>query len=237
MSTVSDVLDQVQLRLGQQKDSTGWNTQRPVVHGMLDTSVTLLSDEFRNRSRFVVNQELEPKQLGDYDQLDALTTYSLPDDCDPAYISALSALWSGVWHTVPKGITQNMRDSAYTANPTFTAWDIVECNRIELWPHPSPSYLPKVRISYTKVPTDYSDENDCIDLDFQLLVLLTLDTAIPFYGRPYAEMNNRHLNRHLGNLRAKELNGVRYVKGGQRPRLGTPDAADFVYSQIYRPAS
>ena len=225
---VKDLMDTIQYRLGQQKDSTGWVAQRPIIMGMIQTTVAMLDNEFRYRLRYVPNVLLEPATKSTYEDHEGISSYHPPPDCDPAWITDLSALWSGIWHHVPKGITQSMRDNAYTANPTFSGWDIIECGEIEVWPHPTDFH--KVRVSYTRLPIDYTDEDQCVDMDAQLLIMLTLDTAIPFYGRPDAEMNNRHLNRHLGNIKAKQLTGVRYSKNQVGvPKPGTPDWADQIY--------
>ena len=178
--------------------------------------------------RYVPNVLLVKSQLGDYSDPESITTYKAPADCDPTRIDALSVLWSGIWHTLKRGISQDMRDDAFSATTTFLAWDVIECGDIELWPHPVEEH--QVRISYTRSPNAYQDEAGCTDMDEQLLIMLTLDTAIPFYGRPDADMNNRHLNRHLGNIRAKQLHGKRFFMNTLGPKAGTPDHADIVYA-------
>jgi len=221
------------MRLGMTPGSAGWIAQRPVVQDMLITSVDMLDDAFRDRLRFVPNRLLTPLALGEYDLLETVTAYKVPDDCEPHYIENLSTLWSGVWHTVPKGITDSMRNCAYAFSGTYDAWDIIECGEIELWPHSGEAL--SCRISYTRKPIDYTDESECIDMDRQLLILLTLDTAIPYYNRPDADATNRHLNRHMMAIKAKQLRGLKYNKR-QRGRVGgTPDAADRLYAYPVRP--
>lgn len=229
MTTVADVLDSVQLRLGMTRDSMGWVTQRPVVHDMLVGAVEMLDDAYRDRNRYVPTRLLTPNTQGAYNEPETLTTYRVPENCDPDYIDSLSVLYSGVWTRIPKGITDSMRNDAYSPGATFSAWDVIECDEIELWPHVTDD-PPSVRISYTRKPIDYTDEDSCLDTDRQLLIMLTLDSAIPFYGRPDAEANNRHLNRHLQSIRAKQLKGLRYTVGAGRNRGNTPDRADLVYA-------
>ena len=232
MTTVKTLLDTIQLRVGQLPDSTAWQVQRPQVLTMVHTSLAMLDNEFRDRLRYVPNVLLEPAMRSTYEDHEGISAYHPPPDCDPAWITDLSALWSGIWHNVPKGITQSMRNNAYVANPTFSGWDIIECGQIEVWPHPTEYH--KIRVSYTRAPSSYLEDDDCVDMDFQLLLMLTLDIALPRYKLPADEqaMNNRHLNRHLGNIRAKHLNGYRFnksqVRGTNNPN--SPDAADAIYS-------
>lgn len=232
---VSDLMDKIMLRLAMMKDSTGWNTQRIVVLGMLETITALMDKEFRDRLRFVPNVILEPSQRGNYHDGETITTYKLPDDVDPFRIDSLSTLWSGIWHTVPRGISQNMRDNAYAATPTYSAWDIIQGGEVEVWPHPTTMHT--VRISYHRRPADYTSEDQCVDMDAQLLLLMTLNTAIPFYGRPDGESNNAMLNKHLGNIKSDQIGGQRFHKAPVAPRAGTPDHADQIYSwPIHGPA-
>jgi len=225
---VEQLLDTIQQRLGMMKGSVGWETQRPIVMGMVDTTAALLDDDFRDRLRYVPNIMLCPAQVGKYDDAETVTSYKVPSDCDPFYIDALSVQWSGVWYPLTRGINQSMRDDAYQATTTYYAWDIMECGEIEVLPHPVEAH--PVRISYTRKPSNYQDEDSYTDMDDQLLIMLTLDTAIPFYGRPDGEVNNRHLNRHLGNIRAKQINGKRFFKGQSPAGRGTPGAADLIYA-------
>lgn len=231
--TVTQLLDQIQLRLGMNRDSVGWNTQREVILGMVANSAAMLDADFRDRLRYVPNVLLKPAQQGSYDEAESITTYAIPDDCDPHYIDDLSVKWSSLWHTIPKGITQNMRNYAYASTPTYIAWDVIECGEIEVWPHPTEMH--PVRINYTRKPNNYYTEEGCVDMDQELLIMLTLDTAMPHYGRDPAA-NNRHLNRHLGNIRAKQLKGLKFnAAQNGRMRKGSPDYADMVYTVPYTP--
>ena len=224
---ISDLLDDVQYELGQFRDSSGWVSQRPVVLRKLKTAADLLDEDFRDRLRMVPNVLLTPSQIGSYDDPESLTTYKVPADCDPQKIDSLSVQWSGLWHPLRQGITQMMRDDAYQASTTYIAWDVIECGEIELWPHPVSPH--PVRISYYREPNDYTDEEGCADMDHTLLNLLTLDQCVPFYGRPDADSINRKLNRHLGNIRAKQMQNMRFFRGRDNYRGGTPDSADRLY--------
>jgi hypothetical protein len=223
----TELLDDIQYELGMMENSVGWNTQRPVVLRKLRTSADLLEADFRDRLRFVPNVLLKNDTVGNYDDPESLTTYTVPHDCDPQRISSLSVEWTGIWHPIRQGITQQMRDDAYALSTTYIAWDVTECGRIEAWPNPVEA-LP-LRISYYRKPNDYRDEEGCIDMDATLLNLLTLDQCIPFYKRPDADSVNRKLNRHLGNIRAKQIQNQRFFVGIDDYRGGTPNAADQIY--------
>jgi len=224
---ISDLLDDVQFELGMMEKSLGWDMQRPVVLRKLRTAVSLLDEDFRDRLRLVPNVLLTVAQEGTYDDPETITTYKVPDDCDPQKIDSLSVQWSGLWHPLRQGITQMMRDDAYQASTTYIAWDVIECGEIELWPHPTTPH--PCRISYYRKPNDYSTETGCVDMDSTLLNLLTLDQCIPFFGRPDADSVNRKLNRHLGHIRAKQMQNLRFFKGRDPYRSGTPDSADRIY--------
>lgn len=223
----SDLLDDIQLELGMMQDSAGWNAQRPVVLRKLRTAASLLDEDFRDRLRFVPNVLLEGASLGNYDEPEALTAYTVPEDCDPQKIDSLSVQWSGLWHVVPQGISQTMRDNAYQASSTYLAWDVIECGQIEVWPHPT-EFLP-VRISYYRKPNDYTDDTGCVDMDPTLLNLMTLDQCAPIYARGDVDSINRKLNRHMGNVRYKQLHNQRFFSGKGPFRGGTPDSADVIY--------
>ena len=223
----ADLLDDIQYELGMFKDSAGWNAQRPVVLRKLKTAADLLDEDFRDRLRFVPNVPIEVAQTGSYDDPETITTYRVPDDCDPQKIDSLSVQWSGLWHPLRQGITQMMRDDAYQASTTYIAWDVIECGEIEVWPHPTTPH--PIRISYYRNPNDYTDEEGCADMDSTLLNLLTLDQCAPRYLPNDVDSINRKLNRHLGNVRYKQLNNLRFFKGRDPYRGGTPDDADRIY--------
>jgi len=224
---LTDLLDDIQYELGQFKDSAGWNAQRPVVLRKLKTAVSLLDEDFKDRLKFVPNVLLVNEVIGTYDNPETLTLYKVPADCDPQKIDSLSVQWSGLWHPLRQGITQMMRDDAYQASTTYIAWDVTECGRIEAWPHPTEAH--PIRISYYRKPNDYSNEEGCIDMDAALLNLLTLDQCAPRYIPNDVDSINRKLNRHLGNIRAKQMQNLRFFKGRDNYRGGTPDAADRIY--------
>ena len=233
--TLTELLDQIQLRLGQNRNSTGWQAQRDVVLAFVANSAALLDEEFRDRLRFVPNVLIEGAQMGEYDKAESITTYKAPDDCDPLRIKNLSVKWSGLWHTLPRGISDNMRNYAYASTPTFIAWDVIECGEIEVWPHPTEFH--EIRISYTRKANKYYEEEGCVDMDPELLIMLTLSAALPHYGRDGTK-NDMRLNKHLGNIKAKQLDNVRYNKAhGNKHRQGTPDYADMVYTTPYAPGS
>lgn len=222
-----DLLDDIQLELGMMQDSTGWKAQRPVVLRKLKTAVSLLDEDFRDRLRYVPNVLLENASIGTYDEPESITTYNVPADCDPQKIDTLSVQWSGLWHPLRQGITQQMRDDAYQASSTYIAWDVIECGQIEAWPHPVSAH--PIRISYYRRPNGYQDETGCIDMDATLLNLMTLDQCAPIYARNDADSINRKLNRHMGNIRAKQLQNTRFLARPDPYRRGTPDSADRIY--------
>ena len=229
---VKDLLDDVMFELEFMENSDGWRAQRPVILRKLKTAADLLDEDFRDRLRFVPNVLLEIAQTGTYDEPESITTYKVPEDCDPQHIDALSTEWSGLWHPLPQGISQAMRDDAYQASPTYIAWDVIECGEIEVWPHPDAS-AHRLRISYYRNTNDYSTEEGCVDMDSTLLNLMTLDQCVPKYGnksRDEIASINRKLNRHIGNIRAKQLQNKRFSKVDRRFRIdGSPDAADRIY--------
>jgi hypothetical protein len=226
--TVTELLDTIQRRCGQMQDSIGWTTQRAVIKDFVASAAAMIDNDFRDRLRYVPNKLLVVATEGSYENPEDITSYTVPADCDPNYIDDLSVLWSGIWFPINRGITQSMRDDAYTTTNTFLAWDVIECGDIELWPHPEDTQ--QVRISYTRKPNSYLEETGCVDMDSQLLIMLTLDSVLPFYGRDAKDIdaNNRHLNRYIGNIRAKQLNGKRFRKQTSS-RPGSPDHADLIY--------
>jgi len=224
---VTELLDDVMYELDFFKGSVGWDAQRPVILRKLNTAASLLDEDFRNRLRFVPNVLLDNLTIGTYDDPEAITTYKPPADCDPQKIDTLSVQWSGLWHPLRQGITQTMRDDAYQASTTYIAWDVIECGDIELWPHPTIAH--PVRISYYRKPNKYVNEDGCADMDATLLNLLTLDQCAPRFKPSDMDSINRKLNRHLGNIRAKQLQNSRFFKGKDPYRGGTPDDADRIY--------
>lgn len=224
---VSDVLDSIQLRLGMLKNSDGWLLNRPIVHDYLKGAVDLLYNDYRDELLLVPNRLLTPKEVGSYDEPESVSTFEVPDECDPQRIVNLSVQYSGDWHVIDRGISDWMRASAHTAQHTYTAWDVIECGEIEVWPH-TVTPMP-VRATFYRKPIDYSNEDECIDMNPELLILMTLEPANDHYGRPGTEGNNRRLNRHLGNLKAKQYGNQRFFKNGGMNRGPVPDDGDEIY--------
>lgn len=229
MMTLGEVLDAAQLRLGMMKDSLGWNTQRPVVLQFLHSAVQLLEADFADRLRYRPNVLIEPLEVGRYDNPESITAYELPDGADAFHIEKVSALYSGIWHTLERGITQDMRDTPFSPGDTFTRWDIVDGPALELWPNPGRPH--RVRLSYYVTPMDIltADEACPVDMDPELLVLMTLNQAAPYFGRPDTESIRNHLNAYLANKRSEQLKGLRFVKGDRRRLARTPDDLDLAY--------
>ena len=229
--TVTQALDSMQLRLGMNRNSVGWDTQREVVLAFMSNSAALLDEEFRDRLRYTPSVLLKPAQKGHYDDAETISSYYPPEDADR--IESLSVEWSGLWHTLPKGITSSMRNYAYASTPTYIAWDIIEGGEIEVWPHPTEMH--PVRVAYHRKANSYYEELGCLDMDPELLMMMTLSTALPHYGRDGSK-NDMRLNKHLGNIKAKQMISLRYNKARVAARGGTPDAADSIYTVPYSPS-